>query len=359
MSIRRRIVGVLTAVATAATTALAVGAPLAPAHAATTDAGLYGAADPSFDGVYRQSLALLGLTAHGIVPPVAAIDWLIRQQCADGSFQPYRGDTAIPCGPSDPAAFTGPDTNQTAMALMALMALDDESLGLPRRTMGRLVAAADRAGLWLVRAQNPDGGWPYYPGGSSDANSTGLSLAGIMTQAPNPGIAAYRKASRFLGRLSASCADGGGFAYQPGSRPDALATSQGLVGLVGPLPVREPRTLGAGAPCANTSTAKAVSYLAQAVAASGLVPSSFGSGPDYSTTATAVLGLVGAGQGRAAVTRATSALRSSAAAYVGTGGDASPGAAGLLLLVAEATGAKPTAFGGLNLVTTLDRTLRR
>lgn len=347
-------------IAVALTTVLVVAATAAgPAHAAGTDAGLYGSADPTYDGVYRQSLALAGLAANGVTPPASAIAWLLRQQCADGSFQAYRADTSVPCAKADPVAFTGPDTNQTAMALTALMALDDDTMRLPTATVNRIVTAADKAGVWLLRARNADGGWPYYPGGVSDANSTGLALAGVLTQAPNRDIPIYRQASRFLGRLSASCADGGGFAYQAGSKPDALATSQGLIGLAGPIPVRGPRQLAVGAPCANTATAKAVSYLARALAPTGLIPSAFGSGPDYSTTATAVLGLVGAGKGRAAVAKATSALRTSASTYVGSGAETSPGAAGLLLMVAEATGAKPTSFGGVNLVTALNASLRK
>ena len=347
-------------VVVALTATLAVALPTAaPAQAAGTDAGLYGAADPTYDGVYRQSLALLGLAAAGVTPPAPAIAWLLGQQCADGSFQAYRPDPSVPCATPDPVNYRGPDTNQTGAALMALMALDNDTLRLPQATTTRIVTAAQKAGQWLRRAQNTDGGWPYYPGGASDANSTGVALAGIMTQAPSNGTPAYRAASRFLGRLSASCTDGGGFAYQPGSKPDALATSQGLIGLVGPLPVQGPRRLAVAAPCANTARAKAVSYLAAGLRPSGVLPSSFGTGPDYSTTATAVLGLVGAGQGRAVVARATSALQSNAAAYVGSGDAANPGNAGLLLLVAEAVGAKPTSFGGVNLVSTLAGTLRK
>jgi hypothetical protein len=346
--------------AVALATAIVLAVPTTvPAQAAGTDAGLYGGADPTYDGVYRQSLALLGLAANGITPPASAIAWLLGQQCADGSFQAYRADTSLPCAKPDPVNYTGPDTNQTGAALMALMALDNDSFRLPPATTNRIVRAADKAGLWLIRAQNSDGGWPYYPGGTSDANSTGVALAGILTQARSTGIPAYRAASRFLGRLSGSCADGGGFAYQPGSKPDALATSQGLIGLVGPLPITGPRRLAVAVPCANTARAKAVSYLATALRPSGVLPSAFGSGPDYSTTATATLGLVGAGQGRAAVTRAAQALQANAAGYVGTGAAANPGNAGLLLLVADAVGVKPTSFGGVNLVATLSSTLRK
>jgi hypothetical protein len=354
VGIRRTFVAVISA-ATLATTIAA--APVATAAPSPT-VGLYGAADPTYDGVFRQSLALMGLAANDIAPPPSAITWLLDQQCADGSFQAYRADLSQPCAASDPVTFTGPDTNSTATALMALMALDDSAARIPSGTLAKVVTAADRADTWLRRQQNPDGGWPYYSGGASDANSTGLSLSGILTQAPSTRIPAYRRAARFLGTVAGSCADGGGLAYQAGSKVDGSASAQGLVGLVGPMPISGPRALAVGAPCASTAKAKAVSYLARALAPTGSLPSALGSGPDFSNTATAVLGLVAARQGRTAVTKATTALKANARAFV-TGDGTSPGAAGLLLMVAEATGGKATSFGGLNLVRTLNSSIRK
>ena len=351
----RRII-VAAAAAATLTTAVATAPPATAAPSATT--GLYGAADPTYDGVFRQSLAILGLAANDLTPPATAVAWLLGQQCSDGSFQAYRADLTQPCAPADPVNFTGPDTNSTALALMALMALDDRRVGLPPATASRIDTAARKAGSWLRKQQNTDGGWPYFAGGASDANSTGLSLSGILSQAPSTRIPAYRKAARFLGSVSASCADGGGLAYQAGSKVDGSATAQGLIGLVGPLPVSGPRQLGVGAPCTNTAKAKATSYLAAALAPTGALPSSLGSGPDYASTANAVLGLVAAGQGRVAVAKATATLKANAKAFVTPDGT-SPGAAGLLLMVAEATGSKATSFGGLNLVRTLNASLRR
>lgn len=329
----------------------------APASAATGDRGLYGAADPTYDGVFRQSLALLGLAANEVTPPVAAVTWLLDQQCADGSFEDYRADTAAPCAAPDPASYSGPDTNSTAMALMALMALDDSRMGLKRDLLTRVITAADRAGAWIRRQQNTDGGWPYFPGGSSDANSTGLSMAAANTWGDTYGSTAYRRAARYLGSVSASCADGGGYAYQAGSRPDALATSQGVLGITGSLPVVRQPVASTAPTCTNSASAKGTSYLAKGLSTSGILPSSLG-GLDYASTAYAVLGLSQAREGRSAIAAGTRALKASAREYV-TGSGVNPGAAGLLLMVAEATGSKPTSFGGVNLTATLAGSIRK
>src|SRR5436305_2018998 len=54
--------------------------------------GLFGAADPTFDGAFRQGLALMALKVVGVADAAAA-DWLVGQQCADGSWTAFRADT--------------------------------------------------------------------------------------------------------------------------------------------------------------------------------------------------------------------------------------------------------------------------
>ena len=74
----------------------------------TTDpvkVGLFGAQDPTFDGVYRQSLALLALVAAGRTPPASAVDWLLAQQCADGGFEAFRTSLSAPCAPPSSSSF--------------------------------------------------------------------------------------------------------------------------------------------------------------------------------------------------------------------------------------------------------------
>jgi hypothetical protein len=350
----RTLIASTTAAAIAGIALLALPASAAPS--ATT--GLFGSADPTFDGVFRQSLAILGLDAIGARPAPKAITWLLNQQCPTGAFQAYRLDATTPCAAPDPKNFAGPDTNSTAMAMMALMSLqihDSASTVL----IGRAIDASLKASNWLVKQQAADGGWPWTSGGASDANSTGLSLAALLTMADSTRFPAYAQGSRYLGRLSSACAVGGGLAYQSSGPANGSATAQALLGLAGTLPVTGPRKLTAGAPCANNTKAKAASYLAYGLATTGTLASAYGDGPDYSGTATAVLGLVSAGQGRVAVAKGTAALKAAAPAFSIHSGAADPGAIGLLLLVAEATGSKPTSFGGVNLVSSLTGSLRK
>ena len=82
---------------------------------------LFGAADPSFDGVYRQGLAITGLRAVKARVPASAVMWLAGQQCPNGGFQAYLAKTSAPCDAPGPATYSGPDSNSTALAAMALL----------------------------------------------------------------------------------------------------------------------------------------------------------------------------------------------------------------------------------------------
>ena len=132
----------LTAV-TLSSALVAAGALLASpaAHAVSPafhEVGLYGTSDPTYDGVYRQSLAILGLEAAGRTPAPEAVQWLLNQQCADGGFSSYKSTVACPA--FDSVAFTGGrDSNATAMAVSAL-----EWIGTPAS-----IAAATKAATYL------------------------------------------------------------------------------------------------------------------------------------------------------------------------------------------------------------------
>lgn len=140
--------------------------------------GLYGAADPSFDGAFRQGFAIVGLVAAGVVPDPAAVAWLVDQQCgpdnpeAAGGWQPYRTDTGVPCVDPDPLTFAGPDTNGTALALMALEAVGQSPGTDPMP--------------FLEAAQETDGGWGYIPGSGSDPSSTALVIRALIAMGEDP-----------------------------------------------------------------------------------------------------------------------------------------------------------------------------
>ena len=345
-----------------ALSALAFGALVqAPAQAApSSTTGLYGSADPTYDGVFRQSLGLMGLTAVGVKPAPATIAWLLSQQCANGSFEAYRADLTKACAASDPVAATGADTNSTALAITAFMAIQDHPGSASRAVTTRVVAAATKALTWLKKSQNTDGGWAYFPGGKSDANSTGLSLAAVDTPAPNLQDSALVAGKRFLATLVVPCgsADGGALPYQAGAKPDSSASAQGLLGLTGTAPVSGPQKLGSAPACAGRASNKVASYLSAQILAKGVLGSSYGDGPDYTATSFAVVSFVNARIARQAVVKATNALATNAKTYTMGDSGSVTAAVGLLLMVAEATGKNPKSFGGVNLITTLQGSQR-
>ena len=174
MSSHRRAIALIGALALAAPFALA--APAAQA-ATTTDpakVGMYGAPDRpflEFDAVFVHSLAVLGLVASGGTPAPEAVDWLTAQQCPDGGFAAFRTPVGAPCPATDLGAFTGEDSNSTAVAAMALRAVGQDGRGpagrgVAGRPAGRderlVVPAGVRKRPQLHRA-GPDG--PRHRGG--------------------------------------------------------------------------------------------------------------------------------------------------------------------------------------------------
>jgi len=208
---RTRFTAVLVSVSASALVAGTALLPVASAEAATTpvQVGLFGAQDPTYDGVFRQSLGLLAYAAAGTTPPKDAVGWLLAQQCPDGGFQAFRPSTMAKCQESDPATFSGKDTNSTGIAAAALHAIGQ-------------TAAADKARDWVLRAQNADGGFPYFVGGDSDANSTAIVLMGTNTADLPPSSVKAKSgvsAAQFLTSLQIGCDgaatdDDGGFAFQ-------------------------------------------------------------------------------------------------------------------------------------------------
>ncbi len=355
---RRRRTGAVTALAGVALAATAVLAPSASAASGTS--GLFGSADPTYDGVFRQSLSLLAYVATDTPPPAEAVAWLVGQQCADGGFQAFRADTTTACPPSDPAAYSGPETNSTGLAAAALTALGE-------------TAAAQDALSWLRATQNADGGFPYYAGGDSDANSTAAAL--LATNAAGLDPASVRgsgdSAVDYLAGLQTGCdsapiafGEDGGFAFQDygaGLVANDIASVQATLALTGrALPFTAsaaaadlPRLTCPGVRT-GASAADAAGYLGRLLDAyDGAVPTfDYGTGERVAgsvspgDTAWAVLSLAAAGYGSAQISDGLAVLERETAGALAAGRAAAaldadqPGLLGLTVL---ATTAQPGA----------------
>lgn len=158
--------------------------------------GLYGSyasvGDPTYSGVFEQSLALLGLKAVGATESSAAIDWLVAQQCGgsdefNGAWMSYRAPATppatglSPCTAFDSTFFTGIDTNSTSLAFEALEAVGQ--------------APTYDALAWLSRTQNSDGSFGFYVGNDGDPNSTALVVQAIVAGGENPGSGQWLQGS--------------------------------------------------------------------------------------------------------------------------------------------------------------------
>ena len=328
---------------------------ISPAHATT---GLYGSQDPTYDGVYRHALTIVGLTAHKQSVPASAKQWLATQQCADGGFEAFRANTSTACTPADPAKYAGIDTNSTAAAALAFAALGDNT-------------RASRALDYLRKAQNADGGFPYYAGGDSDVNSTAMAMLAFRANRVAPISIAKngKQAYDYLAGAMLGCASTSPGAFSFWGEASDKATVQALVALRSTLPWKRAATVNDFWPACPTPSAPsslwsaAAFYTSKTLAANAFsipIPAAWGGGTDTSDTAWAALGLIGTGRDAAVAASTVNALRSAAKAYtVDKDGKPLAGRVGLLLLVAAANGDSPRNFGGVDLVTLAKQSLGR
>ena len=212
--------------------------------------GLYGVID-DYTPVTNQSLALLALTAAGVTPPTAAIDWLVAQQCtapasAAGAWEGYRAP-AVPgpgleaCEESLSTNYTSADSNSTAFAIQALVVVGTDG------------PVADALG-WLDGMQDTTagasvGGFGQRPGDTSDPNSTALVIQAIVSAGQSPTDAGWTTGggnplSSLESWIVPSGDEAGALAspYSAGFA-DTFATYQGVWGLAQaafPLPVPTP-----------------------------------------------------------------------------------------------------------------------
>jgi hypothetical protein len=244
------------------------------------DTGLFGpapaAGDPCYDCAFRQSFAVMGLAAAAATD-AQATTWLAGQQCADKGFQSYKPPSTA-CHPPDLNAFTGEDTNSTALATQALV------------DAGHAFGVGNPLDF-LATTQNTDGGFGFFAGSSTDADSTGIVTQAVVAGGEDPRSGRWVKGAATpqsaLLSLQIGCegaaADRGAFDFQTETplKPNALATEQAVPGAMSkPFPLTAvtlttaepavdctPATTTTTAPTATTTTAPAGTQAAGATAA--------------------------------------------------------------------------------------------
>ncbi|MGP3990451.1 prenyltransferase/squalene oxidase repeat-containing protein [Streptomyces sp. 3N207] len=372
----------------ASATAPAATVAATPSKPSKLPDGLYGTADPKYDGVWRQSMALLALDGTGAVPAKKAVDWLAEQQCADGSFTAYRADTGKKCDPDS----TPSDTNATALAVQALAAVGGRS------------DVVREAVEWLTSVQNKDGGWGSAPHAASDANSTSLVIGALHAVGKDPakstaqgGDSPYDALLSFqltCGSKGIDEAPGqqGAFAYQPdkkgrlapnddataaaslaalgeGALPEPLAKNgkDGKAGKDGKDKPVEPlkcasggeEKSGNGVPGGRKAAAGAgAAYLADTLKKNGGHFNSVTTGaakeqPDFANTADAVVALAAGGH-RKPAEFSLNWLAKNLDKWDKSKND--PAAISSLMLASRAAGGDPTELGGTDLLSRLNHT---
>lgn len=358
MSFTKRFAGKMKVILVAS--ALISATILSPSTASTR--GLFGNADATYDGVFRQSLAILGLVAAKAEVPPAAISWLEEQQCPNGGFEAFRTELTTQCRVSNPDTYSGIDTNSTALGAMALAAVGKNQ-------------AATKAVRWIKTTQQNSGGIPYFKGGTVDASSSSLALLAAKSVGLNQTFFTLngRNVVSYLRTVLSDCSaepnKRGALAYTrtPNLLVSPMTSSQGLAAISGAIaaPIRglsQPRRMAC--PTAKPTTLGGIrdslaGYVRSALDEnSGVMPSEFGSGNDWGSTAWAVIGLAGSGFNPKSFANTIDALEENVVTALAINqNQVNPGRAGLLILAAVAAGENPRDFGGRNLINNLRDTL--
>jgi energy-coupling factor transport system substrate-specific component len=235
-------------------------------------AGLQGAGD-----LERTILALhaCGVSVHAL-PGGDPVARLLRFRAGDGSFGHLTNLTSFAVFALRAAGYTvGDPTVRGAGAWIRRQANGDGGFGFGARgggsdvddTAAALQALVDagirtgsvvaRATGFLLRAQNPDGGYPQQSGGESNAQSTSWAVQGLIA-AGRDVRAITREGSRSpLGYLTSLLAANGSIRYsRTGAQTPVWVTAQALTALAGkPLPIAPVRrhASAAGASAAGAS----------------------------------------------------------------------------------------------------------
>ena len=165
------------------------------------DTGVFGTATQ--DNVLDQVWAILGLAAAQASIPDDAVTWLINAQNSDGSWDDGFGSFL--------------DT--TPLAVMAVAAADQESLGSP---------AVQSALDFMLTNQQPDGGWQTEWDSATNANTTGMMLQALLTTSLNdPEMYVAEIANARLAILNIQQENG----MIGGDFANAYSTAEALLGL--------------------------------------------------------------------------------------------------------------------------------
>ncbi len=299
-------------------------------------AGLNATTGALGDGqAFNQALVIQGLVAAGATVPAPALTYVADAQNSDGGWD-YLNIHNDP----NPNDFATSDTNSTAMALMALDAAGNHS--------------RDASGLaWLHTQQNTDGGFPYQAGSGSDPDSTALVVQAIVATGADPAGATWTKSGHTpLQELIATQGAAGGYTFPGNAAPDAFTTSQVPLGLLQqPLPATGTYAGGFSPAAEARATLQTLLYLqTQLSAADG---SFTGVTATYDPSELYAIGAAAAGydpkvlrvSGGPSVIDFLGAHAAAACAKAGP--------CGRLIQAVIAAGLDPHAFGGLDLVATL------
>lgn len=198
-------------------------------------AGVFG--PTSSVNAFGQSLALLALVSvKGSAMAIRLGEaYLVRRQCADGGWE-YSLST--PCAKPDPKTYSGPDTNSTALAVMAIVAAAGHFAHSP-------VA-------FFAKSQEANGSFGYYgvpgDGQRGDADSTCEVVQALIAlraindkQLVRDAVTPERALENFQYRCNAPASERGEFSYY--GAPNQYATLQAVPAVAGEtLPIR-PRKL--------------------------------------------------------------------------------------------------------------------
>lgn len=189
--------------------------------------GLFGRSDPTYDGVLRQGLAVMAIALSGQFVRYSsqlakATSWLLKQQCDGGGFPSLKKAPGPGCS-GDPGSYLGPDSNSTALAIVALVATGAASG--PSDPLGKALA-------WLEGQELSSASWGWYPTNAADASSTAFAILALGVAGRDPSSTTGPLSRGGVAPFDAlrSFADpAGGFSWQPGAPADLISTNEALL----------------------------------------------------------------------------------------------------------------------------------